>query len=466
MNATTLISAARHGLSGQTFRKFSKDESGAVMIFIVILFTMMLVVAGGAVDFMRQETERARLQDAVDRGSLAAASFTQQQNAQDTVKTYLDTARVPAARTVNVSLTNPTLYSQRVTTTATYTIRTFFLKIIGINTLQVAARAAAEQQRNKVEISLILDITPSMGEALTGGGGTKMDKLKTSAKTFIDAMLTDSSRAVTSINLIPFGGQTNPSLAVFNKYTNITNKFHTYSSCIDFTDADFNTLGFATNVSRTQTQHFQADPMGSTWGWCPSEVSSMIPMSNNNTVLKQRITDMGMHGWTGIQNGLKWGTVMLDPSSQTMVTSLISGGKISSEFAGRPAAYNATGTLKFVVLMTDGEMYQQIRVKTTSYDTASERTKWASTKLPASGSDTTETTSKTLALNQMSRLCTAAKASGVVIFTIGFQVNDAAATVLKNCATNEAYFYRVEGLEIATAFQAIARTIETVKLVL
>ena len=466
MNATTLISAARHGLSGQIFRKFSKDESGAVMIFIVILFTMMLVVAGGAVDFMRQETERARLQDAVDRGSLAAASFTQQQNAQDTVKTYLDTARVPAARTVNVSLTNPTLYSQRVTTTATYTIRTFFLKIIGINTLQVAARAAAEQQRNKVEISLILDITPSMGEALTGGGGTKMDKLKTSAKTFIDAMLTDSSRAVTSINLIPFGGQTNPSLAVFNKYTNITNKFHTYSSCIDFTDADFNTLGFATNVSRTQTQHFQADPMGSTWGWCPSEVSSM------NSDVEQQYRAQAAHHRHGHARLDRYperpemghrdaGPQQPDHGDQPDFRR-----QDSSEFAGRPAAYNATGTLKFVVLMTDGEMYQQIRVKTTSYDTASERTKWASTKLPSSGSDTTETTSKTLALNQMSRLCTAAKASGVVIFTIGFQVNDAAATGLKSCATNEAYFYRVEGLEISTAFQAIARTIETVKLVL
>ena len=71
------------------------------------------------------------------------------------------------------------------------------------------------------------------------------------------------------------------------------------------------------------------------------------------------------------------------------------------------------------------------------------------------------------ATNKDSRLdaiCDAAKANGVVIFTIGFEVTDHSANVMRSCASTPNHFYRVEGLDIEYAFASIANQINQLKL--
>ena len=80
---------------GVQVQKFIRDEDGTILAFVAVMFLIMVVASGGAVDFMRQEVERARLQDALDRGVLAAAAFSQGMDAEDTVGAYLVSSRVP-----------------------------------------------------------------------------------------------------------------------------------------------------------------------------------------------------------------------------------------------------------------------------------------------------------------------------------------------------------------------------------
>lgn len=61
-------------------------------------------------------------------------------------------------------------------------------------------------------------------------------------------------------------------------------------------------------------------------------------------------------------------------------------------------------------------------------------------------------------------ICDAAKAQGVVIFTIGFEVTDHSANVMRDCASTPNHFYRVEGLDIEYAFASIANQINQLKL--
>ncbi|MEO1399313.1 MAG: hypothetical protein AAFU56_10680, partial [Pseudomonadota bacterium] len=65
---------------------------------------------------------------------------------------------------------------------------------------------------------------------------------------------------------------------------------------------------------------------------------------------------------------------------------------------------------------------------------------------------------------RLNNICSAAKANGVIIFTIGFEVTDASAIVMQNCASTANHFYRVEGLEIEYAFESIANQINQLKL--
>lgn len=61
-------------------------------------------------------------------------------------------------------------------------------------------------------------------------------------------------------------------------------------------------------------------------------------------------------------------------------------------------------------------------------------------------------------------ICTAAKNRGVVIFTIAFEAPSQGQTLLGQCATSAAHAYNVAGLNINTAFAAIASSINKLRL--
>ncbi len=66
----------------------------------------------------------------------------------------------------------------------------------------------------------------------------------------------------------------------------------------------------------------------------------------------------------------------------------------------------------------------------------------------------------TLTLN----ICSAAKTKGITVFTIGFEAPTVGQTLLKKCATTPANFYSATGIQISTAFSAIASSINKLRL--
>ena len=63
--------ALRHATAGR-LTDFGKSESGAMIIFGLIIFVLMLLIGGMAVDLMRFESTRSKLQSTADRASLAS----------------------------------------------------------------------------------------------------------------------------------------------------------------------------------------------------------------------------------------------------------------------------------------------------------------------------------------------------------------------------------------------------------
>ena len=68
--------------------RFRKDEDGSLIIFGMIIFLLMLMIGGMAVDLMRHERMRTELQQTLDRSVLAAASLTQDLDAEAVVRDY------------------------------------------------------------------------------------------------------------------------------------------------------------------------------------------------------------------------------------------------------------------------------------------------------------------------------------------------------------------------------------------
>jgi len=66
--------------------------------------------------------------------------------------------------------------------------------------------------------------------------------------------------------------------------------------------------------------------------------------------------------------------------------------------------------------------------------------------------------------NRAYDICDAAKDQDIIVFTIGFEAPSSGRTVLRNCASSEAHYFDVDGLEIADAFDSIATSIRKLRL--
>ena len=91
MPVNTTPALTRLGNAGRPGR-FRRDESGAMTFFGLVLFILILGFGGMAVDFMRYETARAKMQGTLDRAVLAAADLDQEAPPADVVRDYFKTA--------------------------------------------------------------------------------------------------------------------------------------------------------------------------------------------------------------------------------------------------------------------------------------------------------------------------------------------------------------------------------------
>jgi hypothetical protein len=348
------------------------------------------------------------------------------------------------------------------------------MSYFGVNELSTPAASGAEERISNVEISLVLDISGSMGS------NSRIYNMRNAAKTFVDLVIKDETEDLISVSLVPYTAQSNAGEDIFNEL-NIT-KHHGYSYCVDFEISDFNTTVIDTNKQYKQMQHFER-------GWsrywsnqsisnptCPKQSYEEIkPISQNKAALKSTIGSYSARSNTAINLGMKWGVTLLDPSFQPITQKLKNKGKIEGVFANRPASYHDEETLKTIVLMTDGVNVDTVRIADRYYNSASERVHWNRNALDrylyynvrswqrSSWYYTKYTANQ--ANSMLSSICSAAKGKGIVIWSVGFEVTDASANIMRSCASSPSHFFRVEGVEITEAFQAIASQITQLRLV-
>jgi len=153
-------------------RQFKKDDEGGLIILTLLLLISMLVVGGMAVDFMRYESERTKLQSVSDRAVLAAANLNQNLGPAEIVRDFFAVEGFPNAITTNLDTSSSTFDrnsgSSVITLESQVEVNTFYLRLAGIDTLTAPASSSAIQGTGNVEISLVLDISGSMRRSMTG----------------------------------------------------------------------------------------------------------------------------------------------------------------------------------------------------------------------------------------------------------------------------------------------------------
>ncbi|MGJ8589582.1 MAG: pilus assembly protein TadG-related protein [Yoonia sp.] len=206
-------------------RQFKKDEDGGLIILTLLLLISMLVVGGMAVDFMRFESERTKLQSVSDRAVLAAASLNQNRDAATVITDFFDAEGYSGA-IIGQPIIDKNSVGSTVTVNSQTQIDTFYLRLIGMDTLTAPATASAIEGTGNVEVSLVLDISGSMRELMTGQAhvlvngekqfdndgkiitetrtASRMFFLQQAAKQFIDDLLLPEYENRVSINLVAY----------------------------------------------------------------------------------------------------------------------------------------------------------------------------------------------------------------------------------------------------------------------
>ncbi|MDU8929987.1 TadE/TadG family type IV pilus assembly protein [Alisedimentitalea sp. MJ-SS2] len=504
--------------------EFRDNESGVLVGFGVFLILILLAVGGMGIDFMRFEYTRTSLQSTLDRAVLAAADLDQTLDAQFVVEDYF--AKSDLGNYLKTITVDEGLAHKQVSATAEIAMDTQLIHMVGVPVLNAKAAGSAKESLGAVEISLILDVSGSMGWY------SRLTNLKVAAKDFVDLVLDNTKPGDVSISVVPYATQVSLGETMMNEY-NVSNE-HNYSHCVDFLADEFNNAQILPTEALQRTAHFDPwnqDPLPSGQTLidpvCPTNQNTRIlPFSNDSIALKDHIEGLTAGGNTSIDLGMKWGVALLDPTTGPVVDGLIASGVVENTFADRPKPYDPDQNLKIAIIMTDGENTEQPYMLSPYLDEMSDIWRHNSGKFsvkhnsewyyPHDGTwnsapykDTNGQGSQQISypelhamhpllylaehlwggilgtLNaaankaygkyevhnagwkdqRLDKICEVAKTQGIIVFTIAFEAPNQGKRLLKRCASSDGHYFDTDGLEINDAFVSIASSISKLRLV-
>lgn len=518
------------GLVRNVTQQFWRDEDGSILPFSLVIFILMLMFGGMAIDIMRHERARVLLQNTLDRAVLAAADMDQSQDPKAVVLEYFVAANLNDYIDPDDIIVDQGTGYKTVQATASATIPTFFMKMVDIDTLTAPASSSAQERIPNAEISLVFDISTSMN-------GARLNTLKAATNEFIEAVIPEtepvpaSTTGITSLSIIPYHANVNIGSDLGQEFT--FSNGHNYSQCAIFDTDDYKTTAVSTTQVLTRMAHFDRHTQQNNSPIIKPECSvsdddAIIPHSVSRADLKAKVAalNVGIADLSAVDVSLKWGAALVDPAARPVINALENRGIIHSELRDRPADYSDTNTLKIIILLTDGGNTSQSDLKSEfkSGDsdiwvyTAPDGSKIYSAYIPETNqyymphlagysaspeggvnaqrmsntelfatfsvpfiadyfySDSNvaqynrynnaaeEVTWLSLANVQTQDVCDAAHGNGIVIFTIAFEASTDGEQMMRNCASSASHYFEVAGSELTDVFEAIAATINKLKL--
>lgn len=360
-------------------QSFRKDEGGSLIIFALFMFVMMIMITGLAIDIMRHENTRTKLQNTLDRAVLAAADLDQMLDPEAVVVDYFTKANMEQFL-VDVNVEN-SLNSRMVEATTLANVNTFFMmtnpddppadadpvrrrmaywmKRMGARSLPAVANGRAEEKYYDIEVSLVLDVSGSMNSS------SRIQNLKVAAREFIDTIVTRDGEdaGVTTVSIVPYNATVNLGPRLAQEYT-LTNT-HGYSWCPRLPTSTFSSAAISTATPLELVSHFEYGDRSSApinVPWCPTETyrdNRIVVHSSDIPDLQAAITGLDAYGNTAIDLGMKWGVALIDPSFRPIMENLMDDGLVDSSATGRPVDYTDGDGLKVIVLMSDGANTQE-----------------------------------------------------------------------------------------------------------
>lgn len=384
-------------------------------MFSLFIFLTMLMVAGLAIDMMRHEEVRVRMQGVSDRAVLAATMLGHNNGVatrQQLLQSYFTAAGLSAQLGNNYSITQGMWSGVNVRATPAATVPTLMSQLVGVNTLAVSTPSAAAESVISVwlDIVMVLDVSGSM--AFNGGG--RIINLRQAASQLATQVLTDNANGRVSLSLVPYDTAVYPPPAMLPFFNHLSGS---QGAC-----PDFQTWNSITNTRQAHLTRRMCHT--DSWGMISPYMGQVAPAVAAINALQPRDV-------TSIDLGLRWGAAMFDSTLRPAFTQLINDGMISNDFDGRPFDWNESNVVRAIVLLTDGENCCGHRYTQAVQD-----------------------------MNTLS-ICQALKQRNVLVYTIAFEADPAGQVLMQNCASSPSHYFDASVGGLVNVFSSIASNVVT-----
>lgn len=411
-------------------KNFGTNEDGAIAPIFGIAATAVVMIVGMAVDIGRAVHSNQRLGYAMDAAALAAAKgiklegLTDDQAINLAQTVFSENMAQTSGNWTQINSLSVALDrakgSAEINVDASVPMA--FAGVMGFRKIDLPKSAVAIFDSKDIEVSLQLDTTGSMSSA-SGSGNTKIQDLRIATADLIDTLMPSTPVAGRSlrIGIAPFSSGVNAGSylrAVDGNRNSMTScVYERETPSYQITDAAPTALG-ALKIKADLSPGAQD---------CPA--ASVLPLTDNKDMLKAKAASLAATGSTAGHLGTAWAWYLLSPVWNTVWN-------LPSPVAG----YNDGKTMKFAILMTDGE-----------YNTIGGF---------QSGGNVVNSSDMAVAT------CNEMKTQGVVVYTVGFKLTDPrAVATLEACASGPNQSIRAEdGNELRTAFNQIALQIMSLRL--
>jgi Flp pilus assembly protein TadG len=490
----------QHRIFLERLRSFSVKRNGNVAMMFALSALALFGMVGLATDYSRAITVKERLAYAIDLAALAAGSSTQLsiEERGELVDAYMDanykSNSIGDIQDISVNDNDDTISIDAVSR-----VETTFMKIVGIDFIDVSASTEVTRKSTGLEVAMVLDNTGSMS-------GSKIAALKSSAHNLVDILFgSDSSPPLLRVALVPFAASVNIGTGaigegwmdmastadiaqskfnfqagetVWDLFNRIPNR--QWEGCVETRKPPYDTTDDAPTSANTKWQpYFAPDEPSSgydnnylndgtsgtdlqrvkyTGKYNGTSVSSsskgphfgctvdtLTPLTNSRSTIEDAIDTMGADGYTHIPVGIAWGWRVLSPDEPFT--------------EGKP--YDDNDWKKAMVILTDGE-------NTIDSQSTSLKSNYSAYGHLIHGR--LGTTNASTFVNKLNAntalLCQRVKAKGIRVYSITFNVNtNTVRDLMRNCATDPSlYFDTPSAAELDTAFEAIASDLNNLRI--
>lgn len=423
--------------------RYKRNEEGTAIVLLGFAVFVLVGAAGLAFDAGRGYMLNARLSQAVDAAALAGGrslSHSDDKAHEEIIRKYFK-ANLPDGY-MGAEIPEPTIEllegGDEIEVTVRATVPTTLMRVLGSESMQIAARAVVHRQVNGLEVALVLDHSGSMEN------DDKIVDLKSAVNNDLLPVLfgrTNNTVQNLYVSLVPFAGR-----------TNLKGQFDVYPESPAPRDADYVCLDirrdeFAENDAPPKKENFEHfsqgpyAPYSNLWRYrrkvCPE--AAIIPLVQTRNTIEDAVTAMDPDdGCTRYDIGAVWGWRTLSPKWQ---------GVWQDSASYLPLDYEEKDMQKAIVIMTDGRNTPAC-VRDVSTEVMSE-------------DDQREASEAAFA-----RICADMKANGIVVYTVTFRLDDEETNELfENCASGkDRYFRPSSGERLKADFTEIANDLSTLRL--